>query len=159
MRGFGAFQLGSEKHVKGATPVLVLPSRSQRKLFPPSRREKRYARGLIGKSCRQTDSRHSLHSANTQSPCPLCANCDVLELCDTQMTVSIHSRHSGLIKIKEPRSQRVSRRTMEEHWQSGCDNARRTLALPQLMELPDRLEGVRTFDVCKDDYQESRSDM
>src|SRR6516164_7044997 len=52
-----------------------------------------------------------------------------------------------------------SRRTMEEHWQSGYDNARRTLALPQLMELPDRLEGVRTFDVCKDDYQEPRSDM
>jgi NTE family protein len=48
---------------------------------------------------------------------------------------------------------------MEEHWQSGYDNARRTLALPQLMELPDRLEGVRTFDVCKDDYQEARSGM
>ena len=28
------FQLSSEDHVKGATLVLVLPSRSQRKLFP-----------------------------------------------------------------------------------------------------------------------------
>lgn len=51
-----------------------------------------------------------------------------------------------------------SRRTMEEHWKTGYDNACRTLALPQLMELPDRLEGVQTFDVHKDDSQEFRSD-
>jgi NTE family protein len=42
-----------------------------------------------------------------------------------------------------------SRRTMEEHWKSGYENARQTLAIPQVMELPDRLEGVRVFDVCK----------
>jgi predicted acylesterase/phospholipase RssA len=30
----------------------------------------------------------------------------------------------------------------------------RTLAHPQLMELPDRLEGVRTFDVCRDDSED-----
>ncbi|MGA2891804.1 MAG: patatin-like phospholipase family protein [Xanthobacteraceae bacterium] len=40
-----------------------------------------------------------------------------------------------------------SRRTMEEHWESGYHNARQTLADPQVLELPDRLEGVRTFDV------------
>lgn len=39
-----------------------------------------------------------------------------------------------------------SRRTMEEHWQTGYKNARHTLANPQVLELPDRLEGVRTFD-------------
>jgi NTE family protein len=39
-----------------------------------------------------------------------------------------------------------SRRTMEEHWQTGYDNARETLANPQVLELPDRLEGVHTFD-------------
>ena len=39
-----------------------------------------------------------------------------------------------------------SRRTMEEHWQTGYENARETLANPQVLELPDRLEGVRTFD-------------
>ncbi len=39
-----------------------------------------------------------------------------------------------------------SRRTMEEHWQTGYRNARHTLANPQVLELPDRLEGVRTFD-------------
>ena len=39
-----------------------------------------------------------------------------------------------------------SRRTMEEHWLTGYENARETLANPQVLELPDRLEGVRTFD-------------
>jgi NTE family protein len=39
-----------------------------------------------------------------------------------------------------------SRRTMEEHWKTGYDNARETLANPQVLELPDRLEGVHTFD-------------
>jgi NTE family protein len=43
-----------------------------------------------------------------------------------------------------------SRRTMEEHWESGYHNARQTLANPQVLELPDRLEGVRTFDVGED---------
>ena len=44
-----------------------------------------------------------------------------------------------------------SRRTMEEHWKSGYDNARRTLAEPEVMRRPDPIEGVRVFDVCKDD--------
>jgi len=39
-----------------------------------------------------------------------------------------------------------SRRTMEEHWKTGYDNALKTLAHPGVLELPDRLEGVRTFD-------------
>jgi NTE family protein len=43
-----------------------------------------------------------------------------------------------------------SRRTMEEHWESGYDNARRTLAHPQVMQLPDRTIGVRVFDVCRE---------
>ena len=57
LRGFGAFSAKVREHVKGATPVLVLPSRSETKLFPPSRRERACASGLIGKLCRQTDSR------------------------------------------------------------------------------------------------------
>ncbi len=43
-----------------------------------------------------------------------------------------------------------SRRTMEEHWKSGYHNARHTLANPEVLELPDRLEGVRTFDLGED---------
>jgi NTE family protein len=40
-----------------------------------------------------------------------------------------------------------SRRTVEEHWQAGYNNARQTLANPEVLQLPDRLEGVRTFDM------------
>jgi NTE family protein len=40
-----------------------------------------------------------------------------------------------------------SRRTMEDHWKAGYDNARETLLNPHVLELPDRLEGVRTFDL------------
>jgi len=40
-----------------------------------------------------------------------------------------------------------SRRSVEEHWQTGYSNARRTLANPEVLMLPDRLEGVRTFDI------------
>jgi NTE family protein len=43
-----------------------------------------------------------------------------------------------------------SRRTMEEHWMSGYHNAQRTLAHPEVLELPDRQEGVRTFDLDGD---------
>jgi NTE family protein len=44
-----------------------------------------------------------------------------------------------------------SRRTMEEHWGSGYNDAIRTLAVPEVLRLPDPIEGVRTFDVCNDD--------
>ena len=49
-----------------------------------------------------------------------------------------------------------SRRTMEEHWKSGYRNARRTLANPEVLQLPDRLEGVRTFDVGEDEHPKER---
>jgi NTE family protein len=39
-----------------------------------------------------------------------------------------------------------SRHTMKEHWQSGYSDARQSLANPELLQLPNRLEGVRTFD-------------
>jgi NTE family protein len=39
-----------------------------------------------------------------------------------------------------------SRRTVDEHWRTGYSNARQTLANPEVLQLPDRLEGVRTFD-------------
>jgi NTE family protein len=54
-------------------------------------------------------------------------------------------RYEGAAKDYE-----FSRRTMLEHWQSGYDNARETIADPAVMELPDRAEGVRVFDICKD---------
>jgi NTE family protein len=42
-----------------------------------------------------------------------------------------------------------SRRTMEEHWASGYENARTMLKNPEVLELPPRLEGVRTFDIVE----------
>jgi NTE family protein len=39
---------------------------------------------------------------------------------------------------------------MEEHWQAGYGDARLTLENPQVFELPDRLEGVKTFDLGAD---------
>ena len=43
-----------------------------------------------------------------------------------------------------------SRRTMEEHWLTGYRNARHTLADPEVLQLPDRQDGVRTFDLGED---------
>ena len=52
VRGFGVFSAKLRGARQGRNPRTVLSSRSQRKLFPSSRREKRCARGLIGKPCR-----------------------------------------------------------------------------------------------------------
>ena len=50
--------------------------------------------------------------------------------------------YEGLAKDFE-----FSRRTMEEHWLSGYRNAKHTLANPEVLQLPDRSDGVRTFDM------------
>jgi NTE family protein len=42
-----------------------------------------------------------------------------------------------------------SRRTMEEHWQAGFEDTVRSLSHPEVLQRPDRLEGVRTFDWSK----------
>ncbi|WP_371833429.1 patatin-like phospholipase family protein [Ferirhizobium litorale] len=39
-----------------------------------------------------------------------------------------------------------SRRTMEEHWASGYDDALETLRHPEIMERPTSIDGVETFD-------------
>jgi NTE family protein len=51
-------------------------------------------------------------------------------------------KYEGIAKDFE-----FSRRTMEEHWLAGYENARQSLANPEVMRLPDRQEGVRTFDI------------
>jgi NTE family protein len=43
-----------------------------------------------------------------------------------------------------------SRRTMEEHWQAGFEDAVRSLSHPEVLQRPDRREGVRTFDWLRD---------
>ena len=43
-----------------------------------------------------------------------------------------------------------SRRTMEEHWQSGYNDAVRTLRHPEVLQRPQGLDGVFTFDLAVD---------
>jgi NTE family protein len=39
-----------------------------------------------------------------------------------------------------------SRRTMEEHWAAGYEDVVRAISHPEVLQHPDRMEGVRTFD-------------
>jgi NTE family protein len=56
-----------------------------------------------------------------------------------------HSKsHEGISKDYE-----FSRRTMEEHWTSGYDDAVRTLDHPEVFERPTNMEGVHVFDFAK----------
>ena len=43
-----------------------------------------------------------------------------------------------------------SRLSMEDHWRTGRQDARRTLRHPEVLERPDNLEGVFTFDLASD---------
>jgi NTE family protein len=67
------------------------------------------------------------------------------KVCNIAHLIYRARRYEGIAKDFE-----FSRRTMEEHWKSGYDNARRTLADPEVMQLPDRIEGVRIFDICRE---------
>jgi NTE family protein len=44
-----------------------------------------------------------------------------------------------------------SRRTMEEHWKAGYDDASRTLSSPKVLQRPDELDGVFTFDLASEE--------
>jgi NTE family protein len=43
-----------------------------------------------------------------------------------------------------------SRRTMEEHWKSGYDDALHTLEHPEVLKRPESLDGVFTFDLSRE---------
>ena len=43
-----------------------------------------------------------------------------------------------------------SRRTMEEHWTSGYNDAVRTLRHPEVLQRPEGMDGVFTFDLAVD---------
>ena len=44
-----------------------------------------------------------------------------------------------------------SRRTMNEHWNSGYNDAVRTLRHPEVLHRPDGVDGVFTFDLAQQD--------
>jgi NTE family protein len=64
------------------------------------------------------------------------------KVCNIVHLIYRSQKYEGIAKDFE-----FSRATMEEHWAAGYRNARHTLANPDVLQLPDRLEGVRTFDL------------
>jgi len=67
------------------------------------------------------------------------------KVCNVAHLIYRSKRYEGYSKDFE-----FSRRTMEEHWAAGYRDAQITLEDPDVLRLPDRLEGVRTFDLGLD---------
>jgi NTE family protein len=67
------------------------------------------------------------------------------KVCNIVHLIYRAKKYEGIAKDFE-----FSRRTMDEHWSAGYHNARKTLANPEVLQLPDRREGVRTFDIGED---------
>jgi NTE family protein len=70
------------------------------------------------------------------------------KICNIVHLIYHAKKYEGIAKDYE-----FSRRTMEEHWQAGYDDAVRTLIHPEVLQRPDKLEGVRTFDFTQDGGQ------
>jgi NTE family protein len=81
-----------------------------------------------------------------------CASIKMLEaeaddkICNIVHLIYHAKKYEGIAKDFE-----FSRRTMEEHWRTGYDDAVRTLNHPEVLQRPDKTEGVRTFDFTKGD--------
>jgi NTE family protein len=70
------------------------------------------------------------------------------KICNIAHLIYHAKKYEGIAKDYE-----FSRRTMEEHWQTGYDDAVRTLNHPEVLQRPDKLDGVRTFDFTQSDRQ------
>jgi NTE family protein len=70
------------------------------------------------------------------------------KVCNIVHLIYRSQTYEGIAKDYE-----FSRRTMEEHWQTGYDDATRTLGHPEVLEPADRSEGVRTFDFEKNQWE------
>ena len=68
------------------------------------------------------------------------------KICNIVHLIYRAKKFEGIAKDYE-----FSRRTMEEHWQSGYDDAVRTLSHPEVLQRPDKIDGVRTFDFRQSD--------
>jgi NTE family protein len=66
------------------------------------------------------------------------------KVCNIVQLIYDSKSYEGIAKDFE-----FSRRTMEEHWRAGYDDVVRALRHPAVLELPDRIEGVRTFDFAQ----------
>jgi NTE family protein len=63
------------------------------------------------------------------------------KICNIAQLIYQAKSYEGIAKDFE-----FSRRTMEDHWKAGYDDAVRTLSHPEVLQRPSKLEGVRTFD-------------
>jgi NTE family protein len=50
-----------------------------------------------------------------------------------------------------------SRRTMEEHWRSGHEDASRAISHPEIFERPDTIDGFRAFDFLGHHFSEGKN--
>jgi hypothetical protein len=113
------FQLSFEGHAKGAIPVLVLSSRSRRKPFPTSKRERRYVRGSTGKSCRVSAGQRfrrrgsGITTRNQQVTAASCRDTASIHLSGPS-GLSIHGRPSNLARICAALARRRKKRS------NGC---------------------------------------
>jgi NTE family protein len=64
------------------------------------------------------------------------------KVCNIVQLIYHSKKYEGIAKDYE-----FSRRTMEEHWLAGHSDAARSLSHPEVLQRPDKLEGVRTFDL------------
>ncbi|HYP56982.1 MAG TPA: DUF3734 domain-containing protein, partial [Beijerinckia sp.] len=67
--------------------------------------------------------------------------------CDQKVCNIVHLIYRSQTYEGSAKDFEFSRRTMEEHWQSGIEDTVQTLSYPEVLQCPDRLEGVRTFDL------------
>ena len=63
------------------------------------------------------------------------------KVCNIVHLIYNAKNYEGIAKDYE-----FSRRTMEEHWAAGHEDVVRALSHPEVLQHPDKMEGVRTFD-------------
>ena len=63
------------------------------------------------------------------------------KVCNIVQLIYNAKNYEGIAKDYE-----FSRRTMEEHWAAGYEDVVRAISHPEVMQLPDKMDGVRTFD-------------
>ncbi len=63
------------------------------------------------------------------------------KICNIVQLIYSCKSYEGIAKDYE-----FSRRTMEEHWRDGYSDTVRAISHPEVLERPNRVEGVRTFD-------------
>jgi NTE family protein len=63
------------------------------------------------------------------------------KVCNIVQLIYRAKNYEGIAKDFE-----FSRRTMEEHWAAGYEDVVRAISHPEVLQHPDKMEGVRTFD-------------